>query len=179
MTKDSNYHSHYEKSSQLSSEDTTKDLVDLTRRRNGQKPEHQIFLHFQYVTLFLCSYTCYNSVFLCVLVLFFHLAFDHGHLNCFLSCLSISACSKCELIWQQNFHHAQNLISAMHHHYHLILIFLFAFGSEPSHLLNHLVKFVQWGSSLGLTIYLLKILIISKVSPLKWNHLKSNHIMSI
>jgi len=36
MTKDSHDHSHYEKSSQLSSE-------DLTRRRNGQTPEHQMF----------------------------------------------------------------------------------------------------------------------------------------
>jgi len=43
MTKDSNYHSHYEKSSQLSSEDPTKDLADLTRRRNWQILEHQIF----------------------------------------------------------------------------------------------------------------------------------------
>jgi len=43
MVKDSHDHSHYEKSSQLSSEDLTKDLVDLTRRRNGQKQEHQIF----------------------------------------------------------------------------------------------------------------------------------------
>jgi len=43
MTKDLNYHSHYEKSSQLSSEDLTKDLADLTRRRNGQRPEHQMF----------------------------------------------------------------------------------------------------------------------------------------
>ena len=83
-----------------------------------------IFLHFHYATLFLCSYTCYNSVFLCVLVLFFHLALGHGHLNFFLSCLSIFA---------------------MHHHYHFILIFLFAFGSEPSHLLYHLVKFVSSG----------------------------------
>ena len=36
MTKDSNYHSHYEKSSQLSSEDPT-------RRRNGQILEYQMF----------------------------------------------------------------------------------------------------------------------------------------
>jgi len=43
MTKDSNYHSHYEKLSQLSSEDPTKNLVDLTRRRNRQRPEHQMF----------------------------------------------------------------------------------------------------------------------------------------
>jgi len=35
MTKDSNYHSHYEKSSQFSSEDPAKDLTDLTRRING------------------------------------------------------------------------------------------------------------------------------------------------
>jgi len=39
----SNYHSHYEKSSQLSSENPTKDLVDLTKKRNGQRPEHQMF----------------------------------------------------------------------------------------------------------------------------------------
>jgi len=43
MTKNSNYYSHYEKSSQLSSENPTKDLKDLTRRRNGQRPEHQMF----------------------------------------------------------------------------------------------------------------------------------------
>jgi len=43
MTKDSNYHSHYEKSSQLSSEDPTKDLANLIRRRNGQRLEHQMF----------------------------------------------------------------------------------------------------------------------------------------
>ena len=34
---------HYEKSSQQSSEDLTKDLADLTRRRNGHKPEHLMF----------------------------------------------------------------------------------------------------------------------------------------
>ena len=43
MTKDSHDHSHYEKSSQLSNEDPTKDLANLTRRRNGQRPEHQMF----------------------------------------------------------------------------------------------------------------------------------------
>jgi len=42
MTKDSHYHPHYEKSSQLSSKDPTKDLADLSRRRNGQRPEHQL-----------------------------------------------------------------------------------------------------------------------------------------
>jgi len=42
MINDLNYHSHYEKSSQLSSENPTKDLTDLTRRRNGQRPEHQM-----------------------------------------------------------------------------------------------------------------------------------------
>jgi len=40
MTNDSNYHSHYEKSSQLSSENPTKDLAYLTRRRNGLRLEH-------------------------------------------------------------------------------------------------------------------------------------------
>jgi len=43
MTNDAKYHSHYEKSSQLSNEDPTKDLADLTRRRNRQKPKHQMF----------------------------------------------------------------------------------------------------------------------------------------
>ena len=43
ITKDSNYHSHYEKSSQLSSENTSNDLSNLTRKRNGQRPEHQMF----------------------------------------------------------------------------------------------------------------------------------------
>jgi len=42
-TKDANYHSHYEKSSQLSSEDPTNDLANLTRRRNGKRPKHQMF----------------------------------------------------------------------------------------------------------------------------------------
>jgi len=39
MTKDA----HYEKSSQQSSEDFTKDLADLARGRNGHKPEHLMF----------------------------------------------------------------------------------------------------------------------------------------
>jgi len=39
MTKDA----HYEKSSQQLSEDLTKDLADLTRGRNGHKPEHLMF----------------------------------------------------------------------------------------------------------------------------------------
>jgi len=34
---------HYEKSSQQSSEDLTKDLADLTRGRTGHKPEHFMF----------------------------------------------------------------------------------------------------------------------------------------
>jgi len=40
MTKDA----HYEKSSQQSSEDLTKDLPDLPRGRNGHKPKHLMFL---------------------------------------------------------------------------------------------------------------------------------------
>jgi len=39
MTKDA----HYEKSSQQSSEDLTKYLADLTRGRNGHKPENLMF----------------------------------------------------------------------------------------------------------------------------------------
>jgi len=39
MTKDA----HYEKSSQQSNEDLTKDLADLTKGRNGHKPEHLMF----------------------------------------------------------------------------------------------------------------------------------------
>jgi len=39
MTKDA----HYEKSSQQSSEDLTKDLANLTRGRNGHKPDHLMF----------------------------------------------------------------------------------------------------------------------------------------
>jgi len=42
MTKDSHDHSHYEKSSQLSCEDPAKDLADLARRRNGQRPEQKM-----------------------------------------------------------------------------------------------------------------------------------------
>jgi len=43
MTKDAQDHSYYEKSSQQTSEDLTKDLADLTRERNGHKPEHLLF----------------------------------------------------------------------------------------------------------------------------------------
>jgi len=43
MTKEAYYHSHHEKSSQQSSEDLTKDIADLTKGRNGQKPEHLMF----------------------------------------------------------------------------------------------------------------------------------------
>jgi len=39
MTKDA----HYNKSSQQSSEDLTKDLANLTRGRNGHKLEHLMF----------------------------------------------------------------------------------------------------------------------------------------
>ena len=39
MTKDA----HYEKSSQQLSEDLTNNLADLTRGRNGHKPEHLLF----------------------------------------------------------------------------------------------------------------------------------------
>jgi len=45
MTKDA----HYEKSSQQSSEDLTKDLAYLTKGRNGHKQEHVMF--FQLVFL--------------------------------------------------------------------------------------------------------------------------------
>ena len=51
MTKDSNDHSHYEKSSQLPSENPTKDLTDLTRRRNGQRPKHQMFFLLVFLTI--------------------------------------------------------------------------------------------------------------------------------
>jgi len=51
MTKDSNYNSHYEKSSLLSSEDLTKDPADLTRRRNGQRPEHTMFFLLFYLRI--------------------------------------------------------------------------------------------------------------------------------
>jgi len=43
MTKDSRDNSHREQSSQQSSQDPTKDQTDLTRRRNGHRPEHQMF----------------------------------------------------------------------------------------------------------------------------------------
>jgi len=43
MIKEAHYHSHHEKSSQQSSEDLIKDLADLTKGRNGQKPEHLMF----------------------------------------------------------------------------------------------------------------------------------------
>jgi len=43
MTKEAHYHSHHEKSSQQSSEDLTNDLIDLTKGRNEQKPEHLMF----------------------------------------------------------------------------------------------------------------------------------------
>jgi len=43
MTKASIDHSHYDKLSQQSSQDPTKDLANLTRRRSGHRPEHQMF----------------------------------------------------------------------------------------------------------------------------------------
>ena len=43
MTKASRDNSHYEQSSQQSSQYPTKDLADLTRRRSGHRPEHQMF----------------------------------------------------------------------------------------------------------------------------------------
>ena len=43
MTKDSRDHSYYEHSSQQSSQDPTKDLMDLTRGRTRHRPEHQMF----------------------------------------------------------------------------------------------------------------------------------------
>jgi len=43
MTKDLGDHSHYEQSPQQSSEDPTKDLMDLTKGRIGHRPEHQMF----------------------------------------------------------------------------------------------------------------------------------------
>jgi len=43
MTKDSRDHLHYEQSSQQSNQDPTKDLMNLTRRRTGHRPEHQMF----------------------------------------------------------------------------------------------------------------------------------------
>ena len=49
MTKDAHYRWHHEKSSQQTSENLTKDLADLTRGRNGHKPEHLMF--FQLVFL--------------------------------------------------------------------------------------------------------------------------------
>ena len=42
MTKASRDHSHYEQSSQQSSQDPTKDLADLTRK-SGYRPEPQMF----------------------------------------------------------------------------------------------------------------------------------------
>jgi len=51
MTKDSNYHLHYEKSSQLSSEDPTKDLADLTRRKNWQRAEYQMFFLMKFLRI--------------------------------------------------------------------------------------------------------------------------------
>jgi len=50
MTKDA----HYEKSSQQSSEDLTKDLTDLARGRNGHKPEHLMF----FMLVFLKKTSC-------------------------------------------------------------------------------------------------------------------------
>jgi len=43
LTKDAQYHSYYEKTSQKSSEDLTKDLAELTRGRKGHKSEHLLF----------------------------------------------------------------------------------------------------------------------------------------
>jgi len=43
MTKDSRDNSHGEQSSHQSSQSPTKDLTDLTIRRTGHTPEHQLF----------------------------------------------------------------------------------------------------------------------------------------
>jgi len=43
MTKDSRDNSHCEQSSQQSSQDPTKDQTNLTRKRTGHTPEHQMF----------------------------------------------------------------------------------------------------------------------------------------
>ena len=43
MTKDSRDHSHYEQSSQQTSQNPTNDLMDLTRGRTGHRLEHQMF----------------------------------------------------------------------------------------------------------------------------------------
>jgi len=48
MTKDEEYHSYYENSSQQSSENLTKDLADLTKGRNGHKPESDMVLFMAY-----------------------------------------------------------------------------------------------------------------------------------
>jgi len=47
MTKDANDHSHYEKSSQHASE-------DLTRGRNGQRPEHLMFFLLVFLIISIC-----------------------------------------------------------------------------------------------------------------------------
>jgi len=84
-----------------------------------------LFLHFHLCHFILCSYTCLHSVLpLCFGIVLPFLSFGHDSFHCFLSCLSIST---------------------MHPRCPLILIFLFTFGSEPSNLLNHLVKFVSRG----------------------------------
>ena len=58
-------------------------------------------------------------------------------------------------------------------------LFLLLLWSEPSHLFNHLVKFVSSGNLLTvLTIFLLKNPNLSKVSQKKWTILKSTHITS-
>jgi len=43
MTKEAHYYSNHEKPSQQSSEDLIKDLANLTRGRNGEKPKHLMF----------------------------------------------------------------------------------------------------------------------------------------
>jgi len=47
MTKDANDHSHYEKSSQHTSE-------DLIRGRNGQRPEHLMFFLLVFLMIRIC-----------------------------------------------------------------------------------------------------------------------------
>ena len=43
ITNDSRDNSHCEQSSQQSSQDPIKDQTDLTRRRTGHRPKHQMF----------------------------------------------------------------------------------------------------------------------------------------
>ena len=69
-----------------------------------------------------------------------------------------------------------SLIS-LHHLSPYNCLFSLPLWSEPSHLLNHLVKFISSGNLLRVLTIIAKSKIINKEQPIKCDNLKSTHIM--